>query len=112
MTTEELRYSLENRLGVSPDELRGADLRAAGLSDRVFLLPNNFNDKASYMAGVLVQMFGVGSPVTGDLRMVAGVLCQSLSYLMNSTSWAAGELHGFDLSEIRRKVNRLGKESS
>lgn len=73
----------------------------------MFLLPEGFNNRASYMADVLVQMLGMGSPVKGDLRLVSGVLCQTLSYLVNSKSWRDGELHDFDLEEIRRKVGRI-----
>ena len=108
MDVDELRYSVKERLGVSPDDISGANLRDAGLKDRVFLLPEQFNERSSYMADVLVQMLGAGSPVKGDLRFVSGVLCQALSYLVNSQSWRDGELHDFDRDEIRRKVGRLG----
>jgi len=106
---EELKNAVERRVGVLPDNLTEASLREAGLQGRVFLLPEGFNERARYMADVLVQMLGIGSPVEGDLRMASGVLCQALSYLVNSSSWRDGELHNFDLDEIRRKVRRLGK---
>ena len=108
MDVGELKYAVEKRIGVSPDEISEARLRDAGLLGRVFLLPEPLNERARYMADVLVQMLGMGSPVKGDLRMASGVLCQALSYLMNSSSWRDGELHDFDLDEIRRKVRRLG----
>ena len=108
MDVEELKYAVEKRIGVPPDEITDAMLREAGLQGRVFVLPEKFNERASYMADVLVQMLGIGSPIKGDLRMASGTICQALSYLVNSASWRDGELHDFDLDEIRRKVGRLG----
>jgi len=111
LSEKDIKYSVENRLGVSPDEITAASLRNAGLKGQVFLLPENFNERASYMADVLVQMLGVGSPVKGDLRAVSGILCQALSYLVNSSSWRDGELHDFDFAEVRRKVSRMGRSA-
>jgi hypothetical protein len=107
MNIEEIKHAVENRIGVSPDEISEAMLREAGLQCRVYLLPESFNERATYMADVLVQMLGIGSPIKGDLRVVSGSLCQALSYLVNSASWCEGKLHDFDLDEIRRKVGRL-----
>lgn len=109
LSVEEIKFAVERRVSVVPDEVNADSLRAAGCQSRVFLLPEGFNNRASYIADVLVQMLGCGSPVKGDLRMASGVLCQALSYLVNSASWRDGELHDFDLDEIRRKVGRLGK---
>lgn len=108
MDAEELKYSVEHRLGVVPDKIDEAMLREAGLDGRVFLLPKKFDERVRYMADMLVQMLGVGSPIKGDMRLTSGILCQALSYLINSSSWRDGELHDFDLDEIRRKVARLG----
>ena len=108
MNVEEIKYAIKSRQSLPPDQVDAASLLAAGCQDRVFLLPENFNERVSYMADVLVQMLGFGSPVKGDLRFASGVLCQALSYLVNSQSWRDGELHDFDREEIRRKVGRLG----
>ena len=108
MDAEELKSAVERRVGVSPDDINESMLRKAGLQVRVFLLPENFNERARYMADVLVQMLGIGSSIKGDLRLVSGTLCQALSYLVNSASWREGELQNYDLDEIRRKVGRLG----
>ena len=104
LDVEELRRAVEERIGVPPDEVTEALLREAKLQPRVFLLPENFNERASYIADVLVQMLGVGSPVKGDLRFLSGHLVQALSYLVNSQSWRDGKLHDFDAREIQRKL--------
>lgn len=108
MSVEEIKYAIENRIGLPPDMVDSASLREAGCQERVFLLPEPFNERARYMANVLVQMLGTGSPVKGELRAVSGVLCQALSYLVNSTSWREGKIYDFDLQEVKRKVQRLG----
>jgi len=108
MDVEEIKDAVKNRTSLPPDQVDEASLRAAGCQARVFLLPEGFNERASYMADVLVQMLGIGSPVKGNLRFTSGVICQALSYLVNSKSWRDGELHEFDIDEIRRKVGRLG----
>lgn len=107
MSVDEIKHAMENRHSVHPDQVDAASLRAAGCKDRVFLLPEGFNERASYMADVLVQMLGIGSPITGDLRFASGVICQSLSYLVNSASWRDGELHDFDRNNISRKLSPL-----
>lgn len=104
---DEIKYAMENRLSLPPDQVDEASLRAAGCMGRVFLLPEPFNERASYMGDVLVQMV-TRKPKDDDLRFVVGQLCQALSYTLNSTSWRDGKLHDFDLDEIRRKVGRLG----
>ena len=106
-TVEDIKYALGKRLSVRPEDVDGESLRKAGCQDRVFLLSKDFNERASYMADVLVQMLGTGSPVKGDLRFAAGTICQALSYLVNSQSWREGELLDFDRDEIRRKLRPL-----
>jgi len=49
------------------------------------------------------------SPQDDRLRSTVGQLAQALSYMLNSTSWQDGELHEFDLGEIKRKLRRFLK---
>ncbi len=104
---ERIKYAVKNRTSLPPDQVDETSLMAAGCQSRVFLLPKKLDERMSYMANVLVQMFGIGSPVKDDLKFVSSVLCQTLSYLVNSQSWRDGELHDFDLDEIKRKVGLL-----
>ena len=111
MSVSDIEYAVENRIGVNPASVTEAMLREAGMLGQVFVLPEKLNDRARYIAGVLVQMLGIGCPIDGDLRFASGVLCQALSYLVNSKSWRDGELHVFDREELRMKVGRLGVSS-
>ena len=74
--------------------------------DRVCVLPENINERLSYLADVLVQAV-TRQPKDDQLRFVVGRLCQSLSYVMNSASWRDGVLHDFDRAEVERKLGRL-----
>ena len=105
-TQSAIKYALENRATVRPDQVSEAGLREAGCMDRVCVLPEQFNERARYLAEVLVQML-TRKPEDDSLRFVVGQLCQALSYTMNSASWRDGELHAFDRDEVRRKVSRL-----
>lgn len=107
MSAEEIKYAMENRIAIRPDQVSEASLLEAGCSDRVVVLPEQFNDRVRYLGDVLVQMC-TRKPKDDKLRFAVGQLCQSLSYMLNSASWRDGELHDFDLDELRRKVGRLG----
>ena len=93
-------------MSVLPSLLNSLNLRAAGCLDRVCLLPKPLNERLSYLGDALVQMVRDASKDT-DLRFVVGRLCQTLSYMLNSTSWREGKLHSFDVDEVRRKVKIL-----
>ena len=110
MNAEEIRYAMQKRVSISPDQLIGATLREAGCMDRVCVLPEQFDERVSYLADVLVQMV-TRKPVDDKLRSTVGQLCQSLSYMMNSASWRDGELHDFDLLELKLKLGRFVKDS-
>lgn len=109
MDASKIRYAIEHRTGVKPDELSSADLLAAGCWDHVYVLPDNYNDRVRNIGDVLVQML-TRKPADGRLRMVVGQLCQALSYMLNSTSWRDGELHDFDLDTLKQKLGRFGYE--
>jgi hypothetical protein len=106
MNSQEIKYSLERRVSVPPDQLTSESLRNAGCLDRVCLLPENFNERASYLGDVLVQML-TRAPKDDNLRAFVGKLTLSLSYMLNSTSWQEGELFDFDVAEIKRKLGSL-----
>lgn len=102
----DIRYAMQNRQTVSPDDLTAAKLRSVGCMSGVCVLPEPFNERASYLADILVQMVA-RKPKDDDLRFVVGRLCQTLGYTLNSASWREGELHDFDLQEVRRKLQPL-----
>ena len=106
MSVESIRYALENRTAILPVEVDEKSLREAGCWDHVCVLPDQFDDRVRYLGDALVQSL-TRSPKDDNLRLLVGTLCQSLSYVLNSTSWQDGELHDFDLDEIRRKLSSL-----
>ena len=106
MDAEDIRYAMQQKATVSPDEISGASLRDAGCLDRVCVLPEQFNERVRYLANVLVRML-TRKPEDDQLRATVGQLCQSLSYMMNSASWRDGELHDFDLLELQMKLGRF-----
>ena len=108
MTTDEIRYCLQNHEGILPDELTAAMLREAGCLDRVAVLPKPLNERLSYLSNVVVQSIR-SVKCDDDLRSLMGSLTQALCYMMNSTSWADGELHDFDEQEITRKLQHFCK---
>lgn len=97
---------MDNRRGVYPDQITREELRKAGCSEMVSVLPNDFNERISYLGNTLVQML-TRSPKDDRLRATVGKLTRALSYMLNSCSWREGELHDFDLEELRRKLGRL-----
>lgn len=108
MSPDDVRSVVERRASFAPDEVTAEALREAGCLDRVFALPKAMDERTSYFANVLAQMFGIGSHVKDDrLRATAGHLCQALCYLANSRSWHDGELHDFDAMELSRKLQHL-----
>ena len=106
MSINEIKYAMENRLSIPPDNLSAANLRAAGCTDRVVVLPEPFNERVSYLGDALVQML-TRNPNDAQLRAIVGQLCQALSYMINSASWRDGKLHEFDADELRRKLQRF-----
>ncbi|MCA9265371.1 MAG: hypothetical protein KDA60_16035 [Planctomycetales bacterium] len=106
VSVEDIKYALEKRIGLPPGDLDAVSLREAGCMDRVCVLPENINERLSYLADVLVQAV-TRQPKDDQLRFVVGRLCQSLSYVMNSASWRDGVLHDFDRAEVERKLGRL-----
>ena len=108
MDPEEIASKIENRLGVYPDQITREDLRAAGCSELVCLLPNDFNERVRHLGNVLVQML-TRHQVDDGLRSTVGTISQALSYILNSTSWDRGELKDFDYDEVCRKLNRFTK---
>lgn len=108
MNAEEIKDAMDNRRGMQLEELTKEALREAGCMDVVMAIPADFKERTSYFGNLLAQMTMDNKGVKDDrLRLVVGQLCQSLSYMMNSCSWQEGELHDFDLDEIRRKLGRL-----
>lgn len=75
--------------------------------DRVCVLPEQFNERMSYLADVLVQSIRSTSVKDDRLRSTIGQLSQALSYMMNSASWRDGELHEFDEIELQSKLGRF-----
>lgn len=108
MNSEQIRYAMESRASVDPDEITKDELRAAGCLNRVCVVLDNFNERVSYLGGVLVQMLCGAKNYDYRLRSTVGKLCQSLSYILNSSSWKDGELYDFDLDELRRKLRSFG----
>ena len=108
LSAADIRSMVERRSSFAPDEVTAEALREAGCLDRVFALPKAMDERTSYFANVLVQMFGIGSHVKDErLKATASHLCQALCYLSNSTSWRDGELHDFDELELSRKLRPL-----
>jgi hypothetical protein len=106
MDAEEIKYAMDNRHGVYPDQLTREALREAGCSELVCILPNDFNERVSYLGNTLTQML-TRSPKDDRLRATVGQLCQALSYMLNSRSWLDGELHDFDYMELQTKLRRF-----
>jgi len=104
ITAEHIKLIMERRTSCLPSELSESALREAGCWERVAVLPESFSERASYLGDMLVQML---KPKNSELRAVVGPITQALSYLLNSASWREGELHDFDLDEIKRKLSRL-----
>lgn len=105
MDGELLKHLVQKRTTFELQELTTSLLLEADCWERVLVVPNNFCDRTSYLADVLVQM--VRKPKNDNLRHVVGQLTQSLCYLLNSASWREDEMHDFDLNEIRRKLGRI-----
>lgn len=106
LAADEIKRMVQNRVSFSLNEISEETLRDAGCWERVFVLPEPFNERVSYLGGALVQMT-TRKPEDDKLRSVVGKLCQSLSYILNSASWREGELHDFDLDELQRKLRRF-----
>lgn len=106
MTPEEIKLAMKNRVSIPPDKVSEASLRDAGCLDRVCVLPEQFNERVSYLGDLLVQML-TRVKCDDELRIMVGKLCCALSYALNSSSWRDWELHAFDLDEIRRKIGRF-----
>jgi hypothetical protein len=104
---QDIKYSMDNHTTVEP----GVDpeiLREAGCLDRVCVLPKDFNDRVQYLGNMLVQML-TKTPKEDELRATTGSIAQTLSYLLNSSSWQDGTLHWFDRDEVCRKLSRFNK---
>ncbi len=107
MDANDIRSRMERHAGFYPQTLTDKALREAGCMSTVCALPEDINERARFLANVLVQMMGM--PKTDDtLKPIVGQLCQALSYMVNSASWRDGELHEFDRLELKRKLARFG----
>ena len=107
LSAEELKVAHQDRRGVYPIELSADAMREAGFIEYVMLMPLDFNERVQYLGNMLAQM-APNSVKDDRLRFVAGRLCASLSYLLNSASFREGQLHDFDLREIQSRLGRLG----
>jgi hypothetical protein len=56
MDAEEIKHVMDNRRGVYPDQLTREALREAGCSELACILPNDFNERISYLCNTLTQM--------------------------------------------------------
>ena len=108
MSPDDIKHAMEQRAGVLPEQLTSALLREAKCLERVCVLPEPANERASYLAHVLVQMLTT-IPKDDELRATVGTICQALSYMTNSASWREGELFDFDREELRRKLERFSR---
>lgn len=99
----EIKHALSKRSSIAPENVSAGALREAGCLDRVCVLPSDLNDRLSYLGDVLVQAV-TRHPTDDNLRRVIGQIAQTMSYTLNSASWRDGELHDFDMDEIRRKL--------
>lgn len=107
--TQKIKSSLEEHHGIFPEGVTRKQLREAGCLETVAVLPKDFDARVQYLGNLLVQMLTRSAEIPDDrLRGATGTLAQSLSHLLNSTSWADRELHDFDLDELRRRVKRFG----
>ncbi len=106
---DEIQSAMKRRATIAPEELSGSVLREAGCIDRVCVLPEQFNERMSYLADVLVQSVTSSSVKDDRLRFTIGKLAQAMSYMMNSASWRDGELHEFDERELQLKLGRFIK---
>ncbi len=108
-TESEIRASMKNHTGLHPSRLTSEALRQAGCWEVVCVLPQDYSERVRYLGNLLVQMT-TGSKIEDDgLRFMVGRLTQSLSYILNSCSWASQALKPFDLDEVKRKLGRLVK---
>ena len=107
LSTEEIKYALDNRRGLPPACLTEEALEQAGCLRTVCALPKDFKERASYLGNVLTQMTSGSNVKDERLRLVVSQLSQALSYMLNSTSWQDGELHDFDLLELRLKLGQF-----
>jgi hypothetical protein len=107
MDSEEIKYALDNRTSLPPENITAEMLREAGCLERVCVLPRDFRERMSYLANVLVQ--GISGDTVNDdrLRHTVGQLAQSLCYMMNSASWMDGELHDFDAMKLQENLGRF-----
>lgn len=105
-SVEEIKKSLETRRGFDPSRLTEELLKEAGCLSVVCVLPKDFMERVSYIGNLLSQMTMDSKGIKDDqLRLVAGKLCQAVSYMLNSCSWRDGELHDFDYEELRCKLS-------
>ena len=105
-TAEEIKLLMQEHSAMWLHELSTEALREAGCMDQVAVLPKDFNERARYLANVLVQMLS-RKPEDERLRATVSMLTQALSYLMNSTSWQDQVLYDFDSANLKRKVQYL-----
>jgi hypothetical protein len=111
VNAEEIEIGMTSRRAFALDEIDAASLREAGCWERVLVVPENFNERVSYLGNLLVQM--LTREIKDDrLRSTVGQLAQSLEYMLNSTSWHDGVLHDFDADELQRKLGRFVKPRS
>jgi len=109
MDAEQIKYAMDNRSSLPPEELTATMLREAGCLERVCVLPSDFKERMSYLANVLVQSISTQNVNDDRLRSTVGELSQALCYMMNSASWREGELHDFDSLELQEKLGRFVK---
>lgn len=109
MNSDEIKGRMKQRASFALEELTEADLRQSGCQVRVFVVPEQFNERVRYLGDLLVQMLTRENAGDEKLRPVVGQIAQTLSYLLNSSSWADGTLHEFDRDEVRRKLQRISR---
>ena len=101
---------VKNGRGFFFDDIVGNEetIYEAGFDVFCFLLPRKRIDRITYLGNMLVQLcLSEGSIKNKNLGLYLIQISSALSYLINSTSFEAGEMKDFDMAEIKRKLRLI-----
>lgn len=101
-----IHHAVMSHQGVYPEQLDGKALNEAECMSTVMVLPKDATARLQLLGNITAQLACNYKPADTKLRVEFQKLSESMSYLLNSTSFQDGIYHSYDAAEIDRKLRR------
>jgi hypothetical protein len=110
--SDRIKHAIRERRGMYLSELTPEALSDAECMFTVAPLPDDYDSRLRYLGDLLAQMALNHKVADAKLKLHLCSIAAAFSYLLNSSSYRDGELHGFDADELARKLRPVATRSN